>query len=285
MPKVSVLMPVYKTKEQYLREAIESILNQSYKDFEFLILDDCPADSREAVVSSYKDKRIKYSKNEKNLGITPSRNKLIEMAEGEYLAVFDHDDISTPDRLEKQVQYLDEHPEVGVLSCQVENYPSGYVSKQLTNDESIRLALMSQCAVNHPASMIRRSVLIENNIRYREEFTPAEDYALWCSLIPYTKFHNLSEVLFKWRNHQTNTSKVQKNKMDMAKIKLQAELKTKFPALYDEFLQKSIQKKQFNLFGVIPLIRLVHRDRETKIYLFNKILLATYKTSLKIKDH
>ena len=84
-------MPVYKTNEAHLREAIESILNQTFTDFEFLILDDCPDDDREAIVKSYKDKRIKYSKNDKNLGITPSRNKLIEMSQGEYLAVFDHD--------------------------------------------------------------------------------------------------------------------------------------------------------------------------------------------------
>ena len=92
MPKVSVLMPIYKTNEKYLKEAISSILNQSYTDFEFLILDDCPEDTREEIVKSFKDKRIKYFKNERNLGITPSRNKLIDMAKGEYLAVFDHDD-------------------------------------------------------------------------------------------------------------------------------------------------------------------------------------------------
>lgn len=103
MPKVSVLMPVYKTQEEHLRQAIESVLNQTYADFEFLILDDCPDDTREDIVKSYQDKRIKYSQNEKNLGITPSRNKLIDMAQGEYLAVFDHDDISLPERFAKQV--------------------------------------------------------------------------------------------------------------------------------------------------------------------------------------
>ena len=111
MVKVSVLMPVYKTNEKFLREAIESILGQTFSDFEFLILDDCPEDDRESIVKSYDDKRIKYIKNEKNLGITPSRNKLIDMAEGEYLAVFDHDDISLPERFQKQVEFLDNHPE------------------------------------------------------------------------------------------------------------------------------------------------------------------------------
>ena len=128
MPKVSVLMPLYKTNECFLREAIESILNQTFTDFEFLILDDCPEDSRERIVQSYKDKRIKYSKNEHNLGITPTRNKLIDMAKGEYLAIFDHDDISLPTRLEKEVKYLDENPDVGVVGTKVKNMIAKSVS-------------------------------------------------------------------------------------------------------------------------------------------------------------
>lgn len=129
MVKVSVLMPVYKTKEEYLREAISSILNQTFTDFEFLILDDCPDDDREKIVKSYQDKRITYFKNEKNLGISASRNKLIDMAQGEYLAIFDHDDISMPTRLEKQVVYLDEHPEIGVVSSFIEKFPKIKISK------------------------------------------------------------------------------------------------------------------------------------------------------------
>ena len=138
MPKVSVLMPIYKTKEEYLREAIESILNQSFTDFEFLILDDCPENSREEIVKSYSDGRIKYLKNEKNLGITPSRNKLIEMAKGEYLAVMDHDDISLPARFEKQVQYLDEHQYIGVCGCWREDFPQKEVFEFPEDDLEIK---------------------------------------------------------------------------------------------------------------------------------------------------
>ena len=93
MPKISVLMPVYKTPEAYLKAAIESILAQTFGDFEFLILDDCPQDDRQKIVESYGDKRIKYIKNPQNMGISAARNKLIDLAKGEYLAVFDHDDI------------------------------------------------------------------------------------------------------------------------------------------------------------------------------------------------
>ena len=117
MPKISVLMPVYKTPEPFLREAVESILNQTAENFEFLILDDCPEDrAAEAVIASYDDARIKYFRNERNLGIAGSRNRLMEMATGDYLAVTDHDDVSLPQRLEKEASYLDAHRECGGVS-------------------------------------------------------------------------------------------------------------------------------------------------------------------------
>ena len=91
--KVSVLMPIYRTDERFLREAIVSVLAQTFGDFELLLLDDCPDDDRESVVKSYKDARIFYVRNDRNLGIAASRNRLLDLAKGEYLAVFDHDDI------------------------------------------------------------------------------------------------------------------------------------------------------------------------------------------------
>ena len=139
MVRVSVLMPVYRTNEEYLREAISSILAQTYSDFEFLILDDCPEDDRELIVKSYKDRRIKYLRNETNMGISESRNKLVDMARGEYLAVMDHDDVSLPERLEKQVNYLDAHPDVGVVGCWTDVFPDkkGYIFLQMTLKSSL----------------------------------------------------------------------------------------------------------------------------------------------------
>ena len=283
MPKVSVLMPVYKTKEEYLRAAIESILTQTFTDFEFLILDDCPEDDRGAVVRSYKDKRIKYFKNNKNLGISASRNKLINMAKGEYLAVFDHDDISLPERLTREAAYLDEHPETGVVASQVKNIIKQHASKNPADDADIKLALMRNCVIPHPASMIRKSVLTENNIYYEERFSPAEDYALWCRLIPYTKFHNLDEVLFWYRDHQENTSHKQNNKMKNATYAIWAFVKTANPLLYEEFLLKAKQTIRIRLFGFIPFLSIIKQTSRIKIYLFEKILLFSCKVAIKLK--
>lgn len=268
MPKVSVLVPIYRTKEEFLREAIESILKQTFADFELLLLDDCPEDSREAIVRSYDDKRIVYAKNERNLGITPSRNKLIELAKGEYLAVFDHDDVSLPTRLEKEVAYLDAHPEVGVVSSWVGTVGGGRDLKNPEDDAEIRITLMWDCPVTHPASMIRKSVLLDNNIRYEEYFSPAEDYGLWCRLLPVTKFHNIPEVLFNYRDHEGNTSKTQADRMLAGGYRVRALNKTLNALVWNEFELRAVRTWRIRLFGFIPFLWIRQENRKTLVKLF-----------------
>ncbi len=283
MPKVSVLMPIYKTNEKYLRTAVESILSQTFDDFEFLILDDCPDDDREEIIKSYKDKRIKYYKNEKNLGIAASRNKLTDMAKGEYLAVFDHDDISLPERLEKQVKYLDAHQDVGVVSSNIKSLIKNNVSDYPIDDINIKTALVRKCVVAHSASMIRKSVLTKNNIRYEERFSPAEDYALWCRLIPFTNFYNISEVLLHYRDHAENTSHKTKEKMYSATLSVWSFVKTENPTLYEEFLLKAVRIKRTRLFGFIPFLTRITKENKTKTYLFKKIPLFTTRESYQLE--
>lgn len=279
MTKVSVLMPVYKTNEQYLREAIASILNQTFTDFEFLILDDCPNDTRERIVKPYEDKRIKYSINEKNLGISASRNKLIEMAQGEYLAIFDHDDISYPDRLEKEVKYLDEHKDIGVVSSWIRITPKNKIAKYPEKDRGIKVSLTNCCSVVHLASMIRKSVLIDNNIRYEEEFSPAEDWALWCRLIDVTNFYNIQEVLLDYRWHETNTSITQEDKMKKATFRVKILMKANHPSLFREYNLGAIHISKTLLFGCITILKTVQTEDYKKIYLFGILLLKTKKST------
>lgn len=284
MPKVSVLMPVYRTKEEYLRAAIESILNQTFRDFELLILDDCPDDSREALVKSYDDARIVYRRNERNLGITPSRNRLMELARGEYLAVFDHDDVSLPTRLEKEVAYLDAHPDVGVVSSWVgEVADPKDVTRQPENDEDIRLALMWDCPVTHPASMLRKSVLEANGIRYEAYFSPAEDYGLWCRLVGVTKFHNLPEVLFLYRSHADNTSKTQADRMLAGGYRVRALNKTLNAALWDEYELRAVRTWRVRLFGFLPFLTIRQADRRTMVKLFGVPVLKV-RSWCRMKD-
>ena len=251
MPKISVLMPVYRTKPEYLKATIQSILDQTFKDFEFLVLDDCPTDSRENVIKSFKDKRIKYSKNKKNMGITPSRNKLVQMAKGKYLAVMDHDDIALPKRFEKQVQFLEKHPDVGVVGCQYQIVPNGRKSRLPTAHEEIQMGLMQDCMILHPCSMIRAEVLKKDP--YKAEFSPSEDYMLWCDLIGKTKFHNLPEILFHYHLHETNTSKTQSQKMQDAAQKIRKITHQKHPELWDKFQKTAPHIVRMKLLGLIPL--------------------------------
>ena len=106
MPKISALLPVYNTKEEHLIECIESILNQTFKDFELIILNDGSTNNVEEIIKQYSDERIKYFKNEVNEGITKVRNKLLNMANGDYIAIVDHDDISFPYRFEKEYKIV-----------------------------------------------------------------------------------------------------------------------------------------------------------------------------------
>lgn len=283
--KVSVLFPVFNTKEEYLRAAMESILSQTFSEFEFLILNDASTNNAEDVIKSYTDPRIKYFKNEKNLGISETRNKLLDLATGEYLAVMDHDDISLPDRFQKQVDYLDNNPEVGVVSSYVGYiHRKGRIDKNPINHDDICMKLFARCgSLIHPASMIRKSVIIDNNLKYENEFTPAEDYALWCRLMTHTKFHNIPEVLFLYRKHATNTSKIQAEKLEKSVIGIHAFLETENPILYRKFLLTVIHIKEFRLFGFIPFLKIERRNNRLKIYLFQKILIFSCKNSFILK--
>lgn len=285
MPKVSVLLPIYKTPHAFLTEAIDSILAQTFKDFEVLILNDSPEDTTlDKLVTAYGDKRIKYFKNEENRGITATRNRLIDLAEGEYLAVMDHDDVMLPDRFLKQIAYLDAHPEVGVLGSAVRFIPSGKVRHLPQEDHAIKLALMRVPVMLHPACMIRASVLKETGIRYEARFSPAEDYGLFARLIPHTQFHNLDEVLFCYRRHETNTSRLQQDKMTESALAVQAFAIIENPALYSEFLKRAEHRLRMRLFGKIPFLSVVSRGDRTVVKLFELIPILTFKKTLKMSS-
>lgn len=211
MQKVSVLMPVYNTEESFLREAIESILNQTFKDFEFLIINDGSTNNAEEIILSYNDERIKYIKNECNIGLIKTLNKGLELAQGEYIARMDSDDISLSERFEKQVKFLDENPEIGVLGTWFNCFPKNRIVETAIDSENIKeKMLVSSNEIGHPTVMIRNSALKNFNVKYDENELYVEDYALWLSLIDKVKFANIPEVLLNYRMHknsicQTNT--------------------------------------------------------------------------------
>lgn len=275
MPKVSVLVPLYNTQLDHLKVMIESVLAQSYTDFELLILNDSPTnDALRDVVKSYTDSRIRYVENERNLGISASRNRLIDLAQGEYLAIFDHDDICEPHRLALEVAYLDEQPDVGVVSGQTIDIGNGRLSAFPENNADIKAGLMHGCVVAHPASMIRKSVLINNGIRYEPAFSPAEDYLLWIRLIGVTLFHNLKEPMIQYRNHEDNTSHRRHEKMADADLLIKGIAANAYPHL----LPENTNRYWIKLFGVVPLLKVKRTSHKKTYSLFGMIPLVTITT-------
>lgn len=272
-PRVSVLTPIYNTNPTHLRECIESILNQTFTDFEFIILNDSPDNKEiENIVLEYakRDKRIKYYKNEHNMGITPSRNKLLKLARGEYIATFDHDDISMPNRLATQVEFLDKNAGVGVVSGLMEYFgDKNYIRQYPEYDVDIKMWMTDNCAVSHTASMMRKSVLVDNGIEYEEYYTPSEDYRLFARLMEHTKFHNIQTPLVRYRFFAGQTTHVMADRMARMHDTIQLEFRNKFWA-YEVAYKKYVSKRttfRFYLFGFIPLFKV----KKNWVLLFNFI--------------
>jgi len=279
--KVSVLTPIYKTDPEMLRAAIRSVLSQDFRDFEFLLLDDCPAEPRESVVREFDDPRIVYLKNDANLGITPSRNRLVSLAKGEYLAVFDHDDVCVSGRFAKEVAYLDAHPECGVVSGWTRTIPGGEIVRYPESDAAIKSGMIGWCTLVHSASMIRKSVLAASGLGYEERYSPCEDYALFMKLLAHTAFRNLQEPMIEYRLHATNATKTQSPKMIVADSLVRRWAERNLPELYDEYLLRSRQIRRIRVLGLL-VAEIVSDFRLTKVNLFGFLPLVTIRTKRRL---
>ncbi|MDR1764352.1 MAG: glycosyltransferase [Dysgonamonadaceae bacterium] len=209
--KISVIIPVY-NGERFIGEAIESILNQTFTDFELIIVNNCSTDSTAAVVARYNDPRIIYVENEKNMGVIFSLNRGLSMSSGKYIARIDADDIALPRRLQIQYDYMEKHPEIGVLGSSVESFDNNTGKSQRVDfaltDKAIRAFTFFQSPFNQPSVIFRKSVLDENGLKYPEGYYLAEDYSFWVDLLKVTKGANLSEILLRYRKHEKSETTV-----------------------------------------------------------------------------
>lgn len=210
MSRVTVLMPLYNA-ENYLMEAIDSVLNQTYQDFQLLIIDDASTDKSMEVVSAFNDPRIVIYRNEKNMGISYTRNRGLDLCKTEYIALLDDDDIAMPYRLEHEVRYLDEHPEVDVVGGHQRQIDKNGkdLSKQWTvylNPKYIKAHLLSNNAIVNGSTMFRRKFIEDHHIRYKEQCFGAEDYRFWVECSLKGTIANLDEVMLLWRTGHGNES-------------------------------------------------------------------------------
>ena len=215
-PHVTVLMSVY-NGEKYLKEAVDSILNQTFEDFEFLIIDDGSTDQSLEILRSYKDQRIRIVQNKKNIGLNQSLNNGLKLAQGKFIARMDADDISLSKRLEKQVAFMDDNPGIGVCGTWLQTF--GEIKKTVWKSplkhEEICARMFFENSIGHPTVMIRKDIIDRYNLFYDENYQICEDYKLWIDMANITGLANLQEVLLLHRFHIGQMTKLSGNSQDI----------------------------------------------------------------------
>lgn len=253
-PLVSVIMPCY-NREKYVVESIESILNQTYTNFEFIIIDDCSTDKTFEVVKEYaeKDKRILPFRNDKNYCYVYSLNKALKIAKGKYIARMDDDDISLPERLKKQVDFLENNEDIAVLGTFIEifdNENNRYKSWIIESDNEVLKILMTFFnPICHPSVMIRKDFLEKYNITYSKKHEYSEDYIMWKTIIENNgKISNIPEILLKYRRHYNRVSE------DISLLTVQRQIANDIRMdLLSNYFDKELSNKIISDFVVCPI--------------------------------
>jgi len=208
-PLVSVVLSVY-NGEQYLAEAIESILNQSYTNFELILVDDGSTDSSLEIIKSYDDKRIILISRE-NRGLIASLNEGILKAKGKYIARMDADDISLSTRFEEQVAFLEQNPKVGLCGTAIIGFSEekdGAVWILAHKSETIKTQMLFSSSIAHPTVMMRHELILKYQLFYDENFKHAEDFELWTRFANVTELANLKIPLLKYRVLKNSASRM-----------------------------------------------------------------------------
>jgi glycosyltransferase involved in cell wall biosynthesis len=209
-PQVTVLMAVY-NGERYLREAIDSVFAQTFADFELLIINDGSTDGTAAILEDYDDPRTRVVSHGKNIGLTRSLNEGLHLARGKYVARMDADDVSLPERLRLQARYLDEHPDVGLLSTAYEIVDDDGTSLEIVSyrwgPEAIYYQLQFCNFTVGPDTMFRTDLALKIG-GYDETCKRAQDYDLWSRLSLVTKIDHLPTILVVYRSHRHNITHI-----------------------------------------------------------------------------
>lgn len=213
IPSISVVMSVYREPMDWLEQSIDSILHQSFTDFEFIIVIDDPQ-NQDAInfvqQKANEDNRIIILKNEVNLGLTKSLNRGLKVAKGKYIARMDADDVSYLDRFEKQYSFMEANPNVillgtGVRYIDENGKPIKVIIYQSDNDK-VKSRMLFNSGFSHPSIMIRRSTLVKNDVWYDEDYRQTQDYRLYETLYDLGDFANLPEILVDYRISKTQIS-------------------------------------------------------------------------------
>lgn len=255
-PKISVIMTTYNTKEEYLRESVESIFAQSYENFELIIIDDGSTNNTKDIIKSYDDWRITYHY-QTNKGISAARNLGTKLAQGEYIAVMDSDDIALPDRLKKEIEFLESHPDYSLVGSWFEQFPSKKIGKMM--QEPKILDFLHTCWLMHSSVMFRKKDFEKYSLFYNENLNCAIDYDLWCRAIRFLRFYNLQEILVKYRvegqgiatkrrdERVKNTIQIQQGILDYLTSDCRLQKKIINTVYFDQKIDKSFCEQIFSV--------------------------------------
>ncbi|CAD5296588.1 MAG: glycosyltransferase family 2 protein [Imperialibacter sp.] len=256
-PKVSVVIPAFNA-EAYIRATIQSVLNQTFDDFEIVVVDDCSTDNTANVISSFDDKRIRLHTNEKNKGIAYTRNRLISLARAKYLAILDADDLAYPSRLQVQYDFLSENPDFAFAGSDIELIDTagktiGY-NQYTYPPENYPSLLFFHNIIAQSSVMINRDYIESLPQIYSLDFPPAEDYHLWVRLALMGKTYNLPQVLVKYRIHSQSVSIAKASLMEQMVEKIilwQAQRLGLAPTRDELNIQKALAHSDYSRLGEI----------------------------------
>lgn len=205
-PKVSVLLPVYNA-QKFVKEAIESILQQTFSDFELIIINDGSNDNSSEIINEFRDDRIVVVNHDENKGLIFTLNEGLDISRGEYIVRMDADDFSLPERLFIQVNFMDQNEDIVVSGGQMIDYDGKIqLSKNPIVSEEVKASLLFSCVISHPTVIIRKEIFKKEKFYYNKSFIHSEDYELWSRVIKSYKVSNVKDVILKYRIHHNQVS-------------------------------------------------------------------------------
>lgn len=207
VPRASIIMPVY-NNAAFVQEAIHSMLVQTYKDFELIVIDDGSTDGSAELIDRFKDPRIRKIMHRQNRGVVSALNEGLSLATGEYIVRMDGDDVSTPNRLDIQISFMNQNPDIGLSAGAFTSSVNGKPKINPSSHEEIKTWLLFHCCIAHPTVIMRNSIVQRLGIRYDRNYPHAEDYELWNRLAFQTKLANLPVNMLYYRIHGGQVSHV-----------------------------------------------------------------------------
>ena len=276
-PLVSIVMPVY-NGERFLHKALCSVIDQTFIDWELIAIDDCSQDSSLGILKKFKDARIRIYKNEFNEGIANTRNRAIDLAKGKYIAIMDQDDISLPERLKAQTEFLEEHEEIGALSgCNDIIDENGDIIKSVTqvlkNPRYIKAKLLFENVFYNGTAMFRKEILNKYNIKYRNNQFGMEDFRFWVECSKHMDLTAIEIPVYQHRIHENNETKRFKSEKLGERKKCYSDIQ-KFSLEKSGFILEEYEYEVISLILAEDGINCENKDNlEKLIEVFKKIVI------------